>query len=42
MIFAGFTGADEWLKAIFGKRTIGSLEKRVAKLEERLEALENK
>ena len=39
LIFASLTGADEWLKALFGKSKVSDLERRVRKLEQRLATL---
>ncbi len=40
LILSSLTGADEWLKSLFGKKTVGGLESRVEKLEKRLDDLE--
>jgi hypothetical protein len=40
VILASLTGMDEWLRALFGKSKVSELEKRVGKLERRLEELE--
>lgn len=40
LIFASLTGADEWLRSVFGTSKTGALEERVKKLEARLEELE--
>jgi hypothetical protein len=42
LIFAGLTGADEWLRSLFGKSKTPDLEYRVEKLEKRLYDLEKK
>jgi sensor domain CHASE-containing protein len=42
LIFISMTGADEWLKSLFGKNTAHDLEKRVEKLEKRLDELSKK
>ena len=39
LIFNGLTGADEWLKSLFGKSKVSDLEARVAKLEKRIDEL---
>jgi hypothetical protein len=39
LIFASLTGADEWLKSLFGKSKVSDLERRVAMLEQRLAKL---
>jgi hypothetical protein len=35
-IFGNLTGADEWLKSMFGKNRLAELEKRIEVLEQRL------
>ena len=42
IIFSSLTGADEWLKSLFGKSKSGALEKRIQDLERRLAILEKK
>lgn len=42
LIFASLTGADEWLKSLFGKQRPRDLESRIEKLEQRLADLEKK
>ena len=42
LIFASLTGADEWLKSLFGKSKTRDLETRVEKLEKRLDELGKK
>ncbi len=42
LIFASFTGADEWLRSRFGTSKLGELEDKVRKLEKRLSELEKK
>jgi hypothetical protein len=42
IVFASFTGADDWFKSLFGKSKTSDLEKRVAELETRLDAIEKK
>jgi hypothetical protein len=42
LIFAGLTGADEWLKSLFGKSKTRDLEERVRTLEKRLDELGKK
>ena len=42
LIFAGITGADDWLKSLFGKNKHQDLEDRIATLERRLDALDRK
>ncbi len=42
LIFAGLTGADEWLRSLFGKVKAPDLADRVEKLEKRLDDLEKK
>jgi len=39
LLFASLTGADEWLKSLFGKSKMRDLEDRVEKLEKRLDEL---
>jgi hypothetical protein len=36
LIFAGLTGADDWLKSLFGKSTQHDLEHRIEALEKRV------
>jgi len=40
LLFASVTGADEWLKSLFGTSKTKELEERVKKVEARLEELE--
>ena len=42
LIFASLTGADEWLKSLFGKSKTRDLEARVEELEKRLNELDKK
>ena len=42
LVFASLTGADDWLKALFGKSNPGDLEDRVEKLEKRLDEISKK
>jgi hypothetical protein len=42
LIFASLTGADEWLKSLFGKSKTRDLEERVRTLEKRLDELGKK
>jgi len=42
LVFAGITGADDWLKSRFGTAKSSDLERRLEELEKRLEALEPK
>jgi hypothetical protein len=42
LIFASLTGADEWLKSLFGKNKNQELEERIEKLEKRLDELTRK
>ncbi len=42
LIFASFTGADEWLKSLFGKSTSKELRERIEKLEQRVDDLSKK
>lgn len=42
LLFASLTGADEWLKSLFGKSKMRTLEARVEKLEKRLDELVKK
>lgn len=42
LIFAGLTGADDWLRSLFGKSKTTELKNRVATLEKRLDELEKK
>ena len=42
LIFASFTGADDWLRSHFGKKKPEDLESRIEKLEKRLADLEKK
>ena len=40
IVFAGMTGADEWLKSLLGTSKAKELEERVSKPESRLEEME--
>ena len=42
VIFSSLTGADEWLKSLFGKSRIRDWEAKVGKLEKRLDELGKK
>ncbi len=42
LIFASLTGADDWLRSLFGKSTTEQLEERVEQLEKRLDELAKK
>lgn len=42
VIFASLTGADEWLKSLFGKSKLSDLEERIQQLETRLNTLDKK
>jgi sensor domain CHASE-containing protein len=42
LIFAGLTGADDWLKSMFGKSKSHDLEKRVGELEQRVNEMSKK
>jgi hypothetical protein len=43
IILAGLTGADEWLKSLFGRKSrTQDLEERITKLEQRLNDAEKK
>jgi hypothetical protein len=42
LIFASLTGADEWLKSLFGKSKARDLEERIRKLEKRLDELDKR
>ena len=42
LLFASITGADDWLKSLFGKSKTRNLEARVTKLEKRLEEISGK
>jgi hypothetical protein len=42
LFFAGATGADEWLKSLFGKNKNQDLEARIASLEKRVDELSKK
>jgi uncharacterized membrane protein YciS (DUF1049 family) len=42
LIFASLTGADEWLKSLFGRSQVSRLERRIEKLERRLDDLGKK
>jgi hypothetical protein len=42
LVFATITGADEWLRSLFGTSKASELEKRVKNLEERLVDLEKR
>jgi hypothetical protein len=42
LLFASLTGADEWLKSLFGKSKTRDLDDRVEKLEKRLDELSKK
>jgi hypothetical protein len=42
LLFASLTGADEWLRRLFGTSRTSDLEARIASLESRLQALEKK
>jgi hypothetical protein len=41
-LVASFTGADEWLKSLFGNSKLNDLEKRVMEMEVRMETMEKK
>jgi hypothetical protein len=40
LIFAGLTGANEWLRSLLGIRKPNDVEERIQKLEKRLDDLE--
>ena len=42
LVFAGITGADDWLKSLFGKGKPHDLEDRVEKLEKRMDEISKK
>lgn len=42
LIFASLTGADEWLKTLFGKTKMQVMEERLEKLEKRLDEVTRK
>ena len=42
LLFASLTGADDWLKSLFGKSTTKELRERVEKLEQRVDELSKK
>ena len=42
LIFAGLTGADDWLKSRFGKPTSRDWEERIEKLEKRVDEMSHK
>ena len=42
LLFASLTGADEWLRSLFGTSNSADLEARVSQLETRLQALEKR
>ena len=42
LLFGSLTGADEWLKSLFGKSKMSDLEQRVEAMEKRLQELEKK
>jgi len=42
LIFASLTGADDWLKSLFGKTSSHHLEGRIKALEQRVEELSKK
>jgi hypothetical protein len=42
LIFAGLTGADDWLKSMFGKSNSRDLEERLEELEKRMNEMSKK
>lgn len=42
LIFAGLTGADDWLKSLFGKTNSRDLEIRIRELEKRVNEMAGK
>jgi hypothetical protein len=42
LLFASVTGADEWLKSLFGNSKLNDLEKRLIEMEVRMETMEKK
>jgi hypothetical protein len=42
LVFASITGADDWLKSLFGKTKLHELEDRVEKLGKRMDELSKK
>jgi hypothetical protein len=42
LLFASVTGADEWIKSLFGNSQLSKLDQRINELETRLNSLENK
>ncbi len=42
LIFASLTGADDWLKSLFGKKHPRDLEERIEELERRLDEMSKK
>jgi len=42
LIFAGLTGADDWLKSLFGKTNSKDLELRIQELEKRVTEISRK
>ena len=42
LIFASLTGADDWLKSLFGKTNSHDLEERIEELEKRVDEMSKK
>jgi hypothetical protein len=42
LLFSSVTGADEWLRSLFGNNKLNDLEKRVMEIEMRMETLDKK